>query len=108
MLPASGEDWYANLLWIGGRKCLLVTHVGTLLSVFVRDVRARDVRPFGAFIVPRIHDQLAAEGFTVTALGVLDPSDARIAKTADRSVIGCMNDLALTCGASPRVAFCDQ
>lgn len=74
-----------------------MAHAGTLLSVFVRDVRARDVRPFGAFIVPRIHDQLAAEGFPVTALGVLDPSDARIAKTADRSVIGCMNDLALTC-----------
>jgi len=97
MLPASGDDWYANLLWIDGRKCLLVTHAGTLLSVFVPDVRVRDMRPFEAFIVPRIGDQLAAEGFPANALGVLDPFGARIAKTADRSVTGCMNDLALTC-----------
>lgn len=96
-LPASEDDWYANLLWIEGRKCLLVTHAGTLLSVFVPDVRARDVRPLGTFVVSRIHDQLAAERYPSDVLGVLDPSDARIAKTADRSVIGCMNDLTLTC-----------
>ena len=23
--PPDGEDWYANLLWLSGRKCLLVT-----------------------------------------------------------------------------------
>ena len=49
--------------------------------MFVPDVRARDVRPLGTFVVPRIHDQLAAEGFPLDALGVLDPSEARIAKT---------------------------
>lgn len=96
-LRASGDDWYANLLWIDGRKCLLATHAGTLLSVFVPDVRARDLRPIGSFVVPRIHGQLAAEGFPPDALGVLDPSESLIAKTADRSVIGCMNDVALTC-----------
>jgi hypothetical protein len=26
-----GEDWYANLLWFDGRKCLLLTHAATLL-----------------------------------------------------------------------------
>ena len=96
-LRASGDDWYANLLWIDGRKCLLVTHAGTLLSVFVPEVRAGDIRPLGSFVVPRIHGQLAAEGFSPDALGVLDPSESRIARTANRSVIGCMNDLAFTC-----------
>ena len=96
-LPASDDDWYANLLWIDGRKCLLVTHAGTLFSIFAPDVRAGDLRPLGTFVVPRIHDQLAAEGLSPDALGVLDPSDARIATTADRSVLGCMNDLALAC-----------
>ena len=95
--PASDDDWYANLLWIDGRKCLLVTHAGTLFSIFAPDVRAGDLRPLGTFVVPRIHDQLAAEGLSPDALGVIDPSDARIAKTADRGVLGCMNDLALTC-----------
>lgn len=23
------EDWYANLLWFDGRKCLLLTHAAT-------------------------------------------------------------------------------
>lgn len=96
-LPIFEDDWYANLPWIGGRKCLLVTHAGTLFSVFVPDVRARDLRPLGTFVVPLVHDQLAAEGYPADALGVLDGSDTRIAKTADRSVLGCMNDLAFTC-----------
>lgn len=96
-LPISDDDWYANLLWVGGRKCLLVTHAGTLLSIFVPDVRARDLRPLGTFVVPLIGDQLNAEGFRADALGILDGSEVRIAKTAERSVLGCMNDLALTC-----------
>jgi hypothetical protein len=36
--PASDADFYANLLWIDGRKCLLITHTGTLFWIFVSDV----------------------------------------------------------------------
>jgi hypothetical protein len=39
-----GEDWYANLLWIDRRKCLLLTHAATLFSVFEPDVRATRLR----------------------------------------------------------------
>jgi hypothetical protein len=95
--PASSDDWYANLLWVQRRKCLLVTHAGTLFSVFAPNVRAADLRPLGAFVVPLIASQLTAEGFPSTALGPLDPDQTLIAKTADRQVIGCMNDLALIC-----------
>ncbi len=28
------EDWYANLLWSDRRKCLLLTHSGTLFTIF--------------------------------------------------------------------------
>ena len=34
-LPAADEDWYANLLWLDRQKCLLLTHAGTLFSVFL-------------------------------------------------------------------------
>ena len=27
-LPASEDDWYANLLWIDRHKCVLLTHAG--------------------------------------------------------------------------------
>src|SRR4051794_30022343 len=49
--PPSDEDWYANILWLERRKCLLLTHAGTLFSVFVPDVRAPHVRPLGPYVV---------------------------------------------------------
>ena len=94
----SDRDWYANLLVIERRKCLLVTHAGTLFSVFVPDVRVAQLRPLGPFLVARIADQLRAEGLSERALGALDAGGVTIAGTAGgRSVLGCMNDLALTC-----------
>jgi hypothetical protein len=49
--PAIGEacqqDWYAHLLWIDRRKCLLMTHAGTLFSVFMPNVTAAGLRPIG-------------------------------------------------------------
>ncbi len=40
-IEPSDEDWYANLLWLDGRKCLLLAHAGTLFSVFVPNIRGR-------------------------------------------------------------------
>jgi len=42
-----GEHWYANLLWLSGRKCLLLIHAATLFTVFEADVRAADLRDPG-------------------------------------------------------------
>jgi len=95
--PGSPEDWYANVLWVQRRKCLLLTHAGTLFSVFAPNVRAADLRPPGAFVVSLIAAQLAAEGFPPATFRSLDPERVTIAKTADRQVLGCMNELALIC-----------
>jgi hypothetical protein len=95
--PASDADFYANLLWIDGRKCLLITHARTLFSVFVSDIRAADLRPIGAFIVPAISDALASEGLSKETFGHLDADEVELAKTASRSVLGSMNDLAFQC-----------
>jgi len=94
----SPDDFYANLLIIERRKCLLVTHAATLFSVFCPDVRAAQLRPLGPFLVWRIVAQLDAEGLSERALGELDGGQVTIAATAGgRSVLGCMHDLALTC-----------
>jgi hypothetical protein len=95
--PASPDDWYANVFWVERRKCLLVSHAGTLFSVFAPAVRAADLRPLGAFVAPLIAHRLAREGLPAAALGPLDSAEATIARTADRQVLGCMNDLALAC-----------
>lgn len=80
--------------WFDRRKCLLVTHAATLFSVFIPDVRKKDLTPIGPFITRRIEAALAAESLPANALGRLDPNDVRIAKTASRTVLGCMNDMA--------------
>jgi hypothetical protein len=95
--PGSLEDWYANVLWVQRRKCLLLTHAGTLFSVFAPNVRAADLRPPGAFVVQLVAAQLAAEGFPPATFQSLDPNHVTIAKTVDRQVLGCMNELALIC-----------
>jgi len=45
--PPDGADWYANLLCLSGRKCLLLIHAATLFTVFEADVRAADLRDPG-------------------------------------------------------------
>jgi len=93
----SDEDWYANLLWLEGKRCLLVAHARTLFSVFVPRVRKADLVPIGASLVTLIQRELGAEGLPLDQLGVLDPRSVALAKTASRSVLGYVNDMALAC-----------
>ena len=109
---ASADDWYANLLWLERRKCLLLTHAGTLFSVFVPDVAVAGLRPPGPFVVNALRRALRAEGLPSTALGDLDENAVTVAKTVDRRVVGTMNDhaalvehLVATAGG---LAGCDQ
>lgn len=93
----SDDDWYLNLLWLERRKCLLFTHAGTLFSAFVPDVRAAYLRPIGPYAAAVIESELRSEGLPPEALGFLDPAEVQLAKTASRSVLGFMNDIAVHC-----------
>lgn len=93
--PPSDEDWYANVLWLERHKCLLLTHAGTLFSVFVPDVRASQLRPLSPYVVGVLAAALASEDLPPSALGTLDPDALEVAKTASRSVLGFMNDMAV-------------
>jgi hypothetical protein len=98
--PAIGEaceqDWYAHLIRIDRRKCLLVTHAGTLFSVFMPNVTAAGLRPIGPPVVSAIQAALQAEHLPIDTLGELDPWQVAVAKTADRRILGTLNDLAFT------------
>jgi hypothetical protein len=87
--PADGDDWYANLLRIGGRKCLLLTHAGTLFTIFEPDVRAAGLRDTGRLITGLITRELEREGLPAGAFGDPDPASVLVAKTADRVILGC-------------------
>lgn len=88
-------EWYANLIWIERRKCLLITHAPTLFAVFVPDVLKSDLTPMSDFIARHVRLALLEEGLPPETFGVLDHLD--LARTADRRILGCMNDQALHC-----------
>ena len=92
-----GNDWYANLLVFDRRKCLLLTHADTLFTIFEPDVRALDLRSTHDLVAGLIMRELVAEGLPVRTFGDLGTEELSIAKTADRSVLGCMNDMAYLC-----------
>src|SRR2546422_11754533 len=76
-LASSDDDWYLNLMWIERRKCLLLTHAGTLFPVFVADVRKADITPIGPYIVALVEEHLRSEGLAVDTFGPLDRGDVR-------------------------------
>jgi hypothetical protein len=93
-LAPSDDDWYLNLLWIERQKCLLLTHSGTLFSVFRAGIRVAEVRPLGGYVVEAIETELRAEHLPAGTFAQLDPTDVRIAKTASRSTLGYMKEMA--------------
>ena len=96
-LAPDAEDWYANLLWFDRRKCLLLTHAATLFSAFEANVSAPGLRATGPLVSRLIGRELACEGLPSAVFAGLEPEDLILAKTADRSVLGCMNDMAFLC-----------
>ena len=93
-LPPTDDDWYVNLLWIDRQKCLLLTHSGTLFSVFRAGVRSADLRPIGNYLVAAIETELRAESLPTDTFSELQPDGVRLAKTASRSTLGFMNEMA--------------
>jgi hypothetical protein len=91
------EDWYANLLWFDRRKCLLLTHSATLFTIFEADVPASRLRATREFVADLIGRELSCEGLSAGTFGDLERQEVLLARTADRSVLGCMNDMAFRC-----------
>ena len=91
------EDWYGNLLWFDRRKCLLLTHAGTLFSIFEADVRAAGLRDTRRTVAGLISRELTQENLPAGTFGAVDTGELIVAKTADRSVVGCMNDMTVLC-----------
>lgn len=93
--PEPGEDdWYANLLVLDRRKCLLLTHAATLFSVFEPDVRAGQLRSTRELVSALVERELSDEQLPPDTFGDVGSEELVVAKTADRSVLGCMNDMA--------------
>ena len=110
-LAPSDDDWYVNLLWVERRKCLLLTHSGTLFSVFRADIRSADLRPFGAYLVDLIEAELRVERFPIDTFSAVAPDCVLLAKTASRRTLGFMTEMAAELGyaipAAGGLSACD-
>jgi hypothetical protein len=91
------DDWYANLVVFDRRKCLLLTHAESLFTIFEPDVRATELRSTHQLVTQLTERELLAEGLPLTTFGDLQGEGLMLAKTVDRRVLGCMNDMALLC-----------
>ena len=91
------SEWYANLIWLDRRKCILFTHAPTLFAFLVPDVRKAKIVPIGGLLVDRAAFELVTEELPTGALGKLDPASVHVARTASRSVLGSMNEFAFQC-----------
>ena len=87
------DDWYANLLWFDGRKCLLVTHAATLFSVFEPNVAKASLAAIGPLLVQLIERELAAEDLPQATFGSLAASAFVVARTSSRTLVGSMTDM---------------
>jgi uncharacterized protein DUF6933 len=98
-LPPTDDDWYLNLVWIERQKCLLLTHAGTLFSVFRGGIHVLDLRPLGDYLVDAIEAELRAEGLPADTFSELERREVRLAKTASRSTLGFMTEMAFELGS---------
>ena len=97
-LPPTDDDWYLYLVWIERQRCLLLTHAGTLFSVFRGGIHVADLRPLGDYLVDAIEAELRAEGLPADTFSQLERHDLRLAKTASRSMLGFMTEMAFELG----------
>jgi hypothetical protein len=93
-LAPTDDDWYLDLLWIDRQKCLLLTHAATLFSIFRPRVRVAELRPVGPYLTEAIETELCAEGLPSDTFAELAPDAWRLAKTASRSTLGHMTQMA--------------
>ena len=95
--PGSPLDtWYANLLRISRRKCVLFTHAESLFSFLTFDASRSSLKDLDAVFRDGLQEAMTREGFTPSVISQLmrGYEEARYAKTESRKVLGSMNDLA--------------
>jgi len=89
-------QWHANLLLIERKKCVLFVNDRTLFNFIVPGVIRAQIRSLGCLFRDHLRCALANEGFSEQQVDQIlsEYDDLKIAKSSDRSVLGCSNDFA--------------
>jgi hypothetical protein len=87
--------WFAHLIWVERRKCILFTHADTLFSFVILEVVKNDVLHFGSFFTEGLYKCLSLHQFPSSQVSELVESSQPIVLSAtnNRSVLGSMVDL---------------
>jgi hypothetical protein len=72
----------------------MALNLSTLFTIFEADVSASDLRSTGSYLSTLINLELLSEGLPLDAFADPGSEEVVYAKTADRSVLGCINDMA--------------
>jgi hypothetical protein len=95
--PAEGlGNWYANLLRIDKRKCLLFTNEKTLYTFLIPKVLKANLKNIEQEFLIKLSYNLQYEGFGLDVINSVmqEYQEIGFAKTASKKVLGSMNQLA--------------
>jgi hypothetical protein len=89
-------NWYANLIRIDRRKCILFTNEKTLYSFLIPNVLKKNITNIVEEFLVNLSFNLQAEGFGLEVINRVTQEYKEIgfAKTASKKVLGAMNQLA--------------
>jgi hypothetical protein len=88
-------NWYANLLRVDRRKCILFTNKKTPYSFLIPKVKKENLKNIVDDFLFNLNMNLQAEGFPIEVIcRVMQKyTDIGFAKSASRHVLGSMNEL---------------
>jgi hypothetical protein len=89
-------NWYANLLRIDRKKCIMFTNEKTLYSFLIPKVKKEILKNIIDEFLFNLNMNLQAEGFPLEVIHrvMQEYPDIGFARTASRHVLGSMNELA--------------
>jgi hypothetical protein len=98
-IPADTEglgNWYANLIRIDRKKCLLFTNEKTLYSFLIPNVKKATLKNIVDEFRVNVSFNLQSERFSLDIINkaMQEYSEIGFAKTASRQVLGSMNQIA--------------
>ncbi|MBM4135671.1 MAG: hypothetical protein FJ241_02450 [Nitrospira sp.] len=95
-LPTEGlGNWYANLLRIDRRKCLLFTNEKSLYTFLIPKVLKANLKSMEQEFLIHLSYNLQSEGFGLDVINrvMQEYQEVGFAKTASKKVLGSMNQL---------------
>jgi hypothetical protein len=88
-------NWYANLLRIDRRKCILFTNEKTLYSFLIPKVKKKNLQNIFDEFLFNLNMNLQAEGLPLEVINrvIAEYTEIGFAKTASKTVLGAMTQL---------------